>query len=71
MEYTPVRDIRTLRWADDVLKFPCGVTVSINAEKLKKLFTLFKVPTAADELVTIGKTDLVKGTALQIKNHLT
>lgn len=71
MEYVPLKDIRTLKWSEGVLKFPCGVTVSITAEKLTKLFGMFKVPTQAESLIKTGKADLVKGTAFQIKDHLT
>lgn len=70
-EATMDKNQRTLKWCDDVLKFPCGIKVNITAEKLRKIFGMFKVPEKAEEMITTGQSTLQKGRAFQIKDHLT
>ena len=69
--YTPVRDLRTFRWCDNVLKFPCGIKINITAEKINKIFGMFKIPKNGEELVSTGQTTMPKGVAFQIKGYLT
>ena len=66
-------EVRLLKWNDSVLKFPCGVKVDISEEKIKKLFTMFKVDESLiNQLITTGQgTPIPKGKAFQIKSHLT
>ena len=66
-------EIRMLKWQDGILKFPCGVKVDISEEKIKKLFTMFKVDESLiNQLITTGQgTPIPKGKAFQIKSHLT
>lgn len=66
-------EVRLLKWNDGVLKFPCGVKVDISEEKIKKLFTMFKVDESLiNQLITTGQgTPIPKGKAFQIKSHLT
>ena len=66
-------EIRMLKWQDGILKFPCGVKVEISEDKIRKLFTMFKVDESLiNQLITTGQgTPIPKGKAFQIKSHLT
>jgi hypothetical protein len=64
--------IRMLKWCNGILKFPCGVKIKINEDKIRKIFTLFKLEKEIEEMIKTN--DLVaipKGAAYQIRNHLT
>lgn len=64
--------VRLLKWNDGILKFPCGVTVEISEEKIKKIFTLFKLENEINKMVeTGGLVEIPKSKAFQIKSHLT
>jgi hypothetical protein len=65
--------IRRLRWDNGVLKFPCGVKVEISEEKVRRLFSLFKVDAKLiDHMIKSNESiPIPKGTAFQIKSHLT
>lgn len=65
--------VRMLRWDKGILKFPCGVKVEISEEKIRRLFTMFKVDESLiNQLITTGQgTPIPKGKAFQIKSHLT
>ena len=66
-------EIRMLKWQDGILKFPCGVKVEISEDKIRKLFTMFKVDESLiNQLITTGQgIPIPKGKAFQIKSHLT
>lgn len=64
-------DIRILKWHDGILKFPCGVKVEITAEKLAKVFTMFKLEDEIKNIIEKGEATLKKGRAFQIKAYLT
>lgn len=65
-------NIRILTWNDGILKFPCGVKVEIEEEKLRKIFTMFKLEQKdIDGLFSNGSITIQKGKAFQLRNHIT
>lgn len=65
-------EIRMLKWQDGILKFPCGVKVEISEDKIRKLFTQFKLEKEIDLMVSSNNAVAIpKGKAFQIKSHLT
>jgi hypothetical protein len=65
-------NIRILKWSAGILKFPCGVTVEISEEKMRKLLTMFKLENGdIDNLFTSGEITMAKGKAFQIRHHVT
>jgi len=64
-------DVRYLKWSNGVLIFPCGDTVKITEEKIRKVFTLFKVSVEIDKMITTGELiPIKKSIVFQIKAHL-
>lgn len=64
--------VRMLKWNDGILKFPCGVTVEISEEKIKKLFIIFKLENEINQMIASGGlVEIPKSKAFQIKSHLT
>lgn len=65
-------EVRMLRWDDGILKFPCGVKVEISEEKIRRLFSLFKLEKEIDKMIKGSDAVAIpKGKAFQIKSHLT
>ena len=62
--------VRTLRWSDDIFKFPCGIKVEMNKNQLIKLLTMFKLEAEIDTMVSTGKITISKGKAFQIRSYL-
>ena len=65
-------ETKTMRYntIKGIFVFPCGVEIKITLEKLKWIFTLFKL---SNEFEVLSKTSVVKipvGSARQIKNYL-
>ncbi len=64
--------MRLLKWSNGILKFPCGVTVEISEEKIRRLFTLFKLESEINKMIeSSALVEIPKSKAFQIKSHLT
>lgn len=63
--------VRTLKWSENIFKFPCGVKVDMTQEQLVKLLTLFRLEDQLQNMLTRGEMTIPKGRAFQIKCHLT
>jgi len=53
-----------------IYTFPCGVKISITAEKLKWVYELFKISKEYDTLIKLSVVDIPIGSARQIKSYL-
>ncbi len=54
----------------NIFTFPCGVKIDITEDKLKWIFTLFKLTAEFETLVRMGAVEIPIGSARQIKNYL-
>lgn len=54
----------------EVYTFPCGVEINITEDKLKWVYSLFKLTTEFETLMKFSVGDIPIGSARQIKSYL-
>lgn len=65
-------ETKTMRYdkQKSIFTFPCGVKIAIEIDKLKWIFTLFKLTKEFETLNRMSAVQIPIGSARQIKNYL-
>ena len=53
-----------------IFTFPCGVKIEVTEEKLKWIYTLFKLTSEFEKLMKFGEGIIPQNAARQIKMYL-